>query len=106
MSPEMKLPKRKGAASEEATPRRTGPGESDYSDESASRAALALDTRASLLHAVEKPAMEMAIGGAVRRGSSPSTWSSVFGVSSRPEISLLLMNSHCNEKDCDIGAIS
>ena len=40
--------------------------------ESASRTALALDTRASLLHAVEIPAMETAMGGLVDEASLPT----------------------------------
>ena len=54
--------KQKGAASSEATPRRSRPVQClSHSVESASRTALALDTRASLLHAVDTPAMDTAM---------------------------------------------
>src|ERR1700722_2941925 len=65
---------KKGAASDEATPRRTQTClVSGHSVESASRTALALDTKAFLLHAVEMPAIDTAMdGGPV----TTSGWSS------------------------------
>ncbi|MGH9079286.1 MAG: hypothetical protein ACRDYE_04245 [Acidimicrobiales bacterium] len=81
---------------------------SAYSVESASRAALALDTKAFLLQAVEKPAMETAMAeGASGPGSCPAS-----GPSSEPDdgsvcdVSLLLMVTHCSGTGCNIGTIS
>jgi hypothetical protein len=49
-----------------------------YSVESASRTAFALDTRASLLHAVERPAMDTAMVGEAS-ASAARFWSRALG---------------------------
>jgi hypothetical protein len=68
-----------------------------YSVESASRVALALDTRASLLQAVEKPAMETAMAGGTG-GQSCLTSARSSGASDGCDcdVSLLLMGTHSN----------
>ncbi|HEV3280432.1 MAG TPA: hypothetical protein VG032_02405, partial [Acidimicrobiales bacterium] len=69
-----------------------------YSVESASRVALALDTKASLLQAVEKPAMDTAIAGGAGGQASvvPSARSSGASDGCGCDVSLLLMTTHSN----------